>query len=135
MQRCTIFRRLWVCLCAHACISITFVSPSTQLCLCVPFHACHCVFMYQTVRICIRVLLPFKSFFSPPGLQRGFWPAALYQQLCCTAIPRLPPQSIALYHAWHTAGLLQAQSTSSPRPAEKSRDRLEGGLRVQEDPY
>lgn len=73
--------------------------------------------------------------YSPPGLQHGFWLAALYQQLCCTAFPRLPPQSFAFYHAWHTAGLLQAQSTSSPQPAERSRDRLEDGLRVQEDPY
>lgn len=133
-----VFLRVCVCLCVHACISITFVSadksrPSPlfmrvvscmRLCVYVPGQA-----YLHPIFTAIQII------YSPPGLQHGFWPAALYQQLACTAFPRLPPQSHAPYHAWHTAGLLQAQNTSSPQPAERSRDRLEDGLRVQEDPY
>lgn len=129
-----------VCMCAfvRACISITFVSADKS------WHSPLFMRVISCMWLCVYVpdqaylhpsFTAIQIIYSPPGLQHGFWPAALYQQLGCTAFPRLPLQSLALYHARHTAGLLQAQNTSSPQPAERSRGRLEDGLRVQEDPY
>lgn len=62
-----------ICVCMYAfvcaCISILYlqINPDSHLCLCVSFHACDCVFMYQTKPICIRALLPFKSFIRLPA--------------------------------------------------------------------
>lgn len=58
-----------VCVCLHALALLLYlrINPGTHLCLCVPFHACDYVFMYQTEPICIRVLLPFKSFIHLPA--------------------------------------------------------------------
>lgn len=132
------YAELYGCLCMPACISITFVSADKSRLSPLSMRAMSCM------RLCVYVpdqaylhptFTAIQIIYSPPGLQHGSWPAALYQQLGSTAFPRLPPQSRALYHAWHTAGLLQAQNTSSPQPAERSRDRQEDGLRVQEDPY
>lgn len=131
------YAELYGCLCVPACISITFVSEDKSR------HSP--LFMRAISCMRLRVYVPDRAYlhpsftaiqiiYSPPGLQHGFWPAALSRQLGYTAFPRLSPQSLALYHAWHTAGLLQAQNTSSLQPAERSRDRLEDGLRVQEDP-
>lgn len=121
----------------HACISITFVSEDKSR------HSPLFMRAISCMRLCVYV--PEQSYlhlsftaiqiiYSPPGLQHPFWPAALCWQLDYTAFPRLSPQSLALYHALHTVGRRQAQNTSSLQPAERSRDRLEDGLRVQQDP-
>lgn len=121
------------CVCAggvvYACITFVPADKSINLTF---VNACH--FTHANVCLWSRPSLfasefhCFKSYIQPLACSTS-WPAALYQQLVHTAFPRLPPQSLALYHAWHTAGLVQAQNTSSMQPAERSRDRLEDGLR------
>lgn len=51
-----------VCVHALALLLCLRINPDAHLCLCVPFHACDSAFMYQSEPICIRALLPFKSF-------------------------------------------------------------------------
>lgn len=146
-------------LCANACISITFVSPSTQLCLCVSLHACDCVLMYQTGPICIRVSLPFKSFLHLPaysmasGLQLctssciaqpspGFPHNLLLFVMHCTPLDYCRRR--ALHHHilqreaeadWKVGSgfkktPIRIRYPTSPQAAEKSSDTLERGLRV-----
>lgn len=92
--------RLLVCgVCVHelALLLCLRINPGAHLCLCVPFHACDFVFMYQSEPICIQALLPFKSYYSPLGLQDGFWPAALSRQLGNAAFLRLSPRNLLLF--------------------------------------
>lgn len=71
---------IWPFVC-DACISITFVSADKSRHSPLFMRAISCMFMYQNKPICIRVLLPFKSYIHlpaysmPSGLQPcpGSW--------------------------------------------------------------
>lgn len=117
MYKCKICRLVWVIVCvcehfcAHACISITFVSVDKSR------HSPLFMHIISCMRLCVYVadqaylhpsFTAIPIIYSPPGLQHGFWPAALYQPLCCTAFPRRSP-TISCFlscnaHRWTTAG-------------------------------
>lgn len=89
---------LWVFVRAHALASLLYlrINLGPHLCLCMSFHACDCVFMYQTEPICIQVLLPFKSFIHLPAHSAASGP-----QLCASSWAAQPspgfPRNLLLF--------------------------------------
>lgn len=87
-----------VCVCLHALALLLYlrINPGSHLCLCVPCHACDCVFMYQTKPICIQLLLPVKSFIHLPAYSTAPGP-----QLCTSSWVAQPspgfPRNLALF--------------------------------------
>lgn len=102
--------RLLVCgVCVHALALLLClrINPGAHLCLCVPFHACDFVFMYQSEPICIRALLPFKSLLHlsayrmASGLQ--LCPGSWVTQPSSGFPPAISCSLSCMAHRWTTA--------------------------------